>query len=135
MPTTLAVFTNVLIYFTVVAATNILRPGSSGKNITMFIGGILLSLLFVITEYAVKFFKFPVNFWSLSLVGFIFNMILFLLLAAGIFPGLAIIQTGNLFGEQGTLAVDILIESPFLGAIALAVLVTLLQMIYRRISK
>lgn len=129
-------FINVLIYWALVTGLDVLAPGSTGKVFALLIGGILFALLAIAVEPVLGFFKFPTNFWGLLVVGFLLNLIFFIVVSTGMLPGLVTIKVGSLGQEFAPLPFPIFaLTSTLIAAVVVSLIASLLQILVRKIGK
>lgn len=132
----LYVFINVLLYWALVTGLEVLQPGSTGRIFALLIGGLLFAGLALTVEPVLGFFKFPTNFWGLLVVGFIVNLLFFILVSSGVLPALVRLQAGNIGGELSPIPFPIIaLSSTLLAAVVVSLIATLLQILVRRIGK
>lgn len=131
----LYLFINVLIFATTLAAFSVFNLASWGSIIAIVIGGLCLGILALLSEPTLTFFKFPINFWGLFLVGLILNSLFFLAINVGLIPGLANLRPGVLQSEFTPLAIRIELVEEFLVIIFLAIVTTLLQITARKLAE
>jgi uncharacterized membrane protein YvlD (DUF360 family) len=135
MTKTLFIFINVLIYCLLVTVIDGLQVGSFGENFALLAGGLIFALLAFAVEPVLSFFRFPLNFWGLLVVGFILNLAMFILLSTGLMPSILVIEEGSIGSGFSPLPVpELELVSPLMTATAAAVVGTLLQIITRRLG-
>jgi uncharacterized membrane protein YvlD (DUF360 family) len=131
----LYVFINVLVYWALVTGLNVMNVGSFGTVLALLLGGIIFALLALAVEPVLGFFKFPSNFWGLLVVGFILNLVFFVIISSGALASLATMHTGVLGTELSPLPFPhITLGTSVLVAIAVALIATLLQILVRRLG-
>lgn len=138
MSRSFVIFTNLLLF----AFLAILIPGidyrssALGDGLAMIVAGIIWGFAHLFVEPAIKFFKFPINGWSLFFASFIVNLVVLAVFALGLIPQVVTINTTT-FGSNlapiplGSLA----LTSPLATVIFSAILGALLQLILRRLAK
>lgn len=135
MSKSMFVFVNTLIYFAIVASLSTLEPGSFGNFIALLVGGLIFAALGVAVEPVLSFFKFPVNFWGLLLVGFLLNLVFFGILSFGVLPAILQINAGDFGGELSPLPFPrVNLSTSFVVALLASLLATLTQISVRRLS-
>ncbi len=130
------VFINILIFWVLVTAIDGLNPGSWGMYTALIVGGLVFALLALAVEPVLKFFKFPVNFWGLLVVGFVLNLIMFIIFSIGLLPPILTITTGS-FGGGDFRPIPfpiIRMNSSILVAAIGSVIGTLLQILTRQLA-
>ncbi|MFW5702899.1 MAG: hypothetical protein ACOCXP_02945 [Candidatus Dojkabacteria bacterium] len=131
----LFVFINILLYIALVTIIDGLQPGSLGLATALIAGGILFAIAAVVVEPILSFFKFPLNFWGLLVVGFILNLVLFIVFATGLLPPILTIEQGSLGSGFDPLPLPVLeIDSELLMATLSALIATLFQILLRRLG-
>ncbi len=138
MPKSLIVFVNVLIFALLVIMIPGLdyRTGSFGDAFSVIAAGLIFSLASLLVENLIKFFKFPVNFWSLVIAGFLVNFAVLALFAAGLFPAILIIKPVVVGSNFAPLPIPSFNLETSLATVGAAALVGVaLQMLFRRLAK
>jgi hypothetical protein len=120
----------------VVTGMNVIQVGSYGQIFALTVGGILFAFLAILIEPLLGFFKFPINFWGLMIVGFLLNLLYFFVLSTGILPAMVILETGNFGGEFSPLPFPVIfLGNKFMVAIFAALIATLLQILFRKLGE
>jgi hypothetical protein len=128
-------FINVLIYWVVVTAIDGLNAGTFGTLTALILGGLLFALVSFAAEPVLGFFKFPENFWGLLVVGFVLNLLLFIILSTGILSPILKISAGSIGGGFDPLPIPVVtLGSAVVVASVGAVVATLLQILARRLG-
>ncbi len=132
-------FINILIYSFIITILNTLSPGSAGLGMffTLVIGGIIFAIFALAAEPLLAFFKFPVNFWGLLVIGFILNLIFFAIMSSGVFPVIALVEFNQeFFGEEfKPLPLYVKINNAFVSSLIASFFTTLLQILTRKLGK
>lgn len=126
---------NVLIYWVVITGINAVSPGSFGLIFSLLIGGALFSVLSLLVEPLLGFFKFPLNFWGLLVVGFLVNLLFFIILSTGVLPPIIRFNPGSFGAELAPFNFfNIPLANGFIIALFVSVVATLFQILIRRVS-
>jgi uncharacterized membrane protein YvlD (DUF360 family) len=136
MSKALYIYINILIYWVLVTMITGLEVGSMGRNSALLLGGIIFAVVAFAVEPLLSFFKFPLNFWGLLVVGFILNIALFLLLSTGILPAVLVIDDGSIGDGFSPLPIPTIeLASSLWTAVVSAIIATLLQILTRKLGK
>jgi hypothetical protein len=126
---------NVLIYWAIVTGINTIDTGSFGTIFALLLGGVMFGLLAFIVEPLLSFFKFPINFWGLLVVGTLLNVIFFTLLSTGILPSIVVFRTGTFGQELSPIPFPIImLPTKFAVSLLASLIGTIFQIIVRRID-
>lgn len=129
-------FINILIYWVLVTGVAGLDEGSFGVFTARIVGGLIFAAAAFAVEPVLSFFKFPLNFWGLLVVGFVLNLVVFMLFSTGIMPSVLVVNPGSFGGEFSPLpSPSFNMNSDLLVATVAAVLGTLLQIATRKLGK
>jgi uncharacterized membrane protein YvlD (DUF360 family) len=135
MTRSLYFFINILIYWVLVTWITGLDTGSFGRVTALLVGGLLFATASFAVEPVLGFFKFPVNFWGLLVVGFVVNITFFALMSFGFLPAVLNISSGSIGDGFSPLPiVEIKLASSILVALVAAVLGSLLQIVARKLG-
>lgn len=136
MSKTLYFFINVLLFWVLVTALDGLDTGSFGTYTALIIGGIIYAAAAFAVEPVLGFFKFPLNFWGLLVVGFVLNFVVFMIFSIGLLPSILTVSPGTFGGGFEPIPFpEFKLNSDVLVVIVASVLSTLLQILVRKLGK
>jgi len=127
-------FINILVFWVAVTAVTAILVPANGRIFSLIAGGAILGTTALIVEPLIKFFKFPVNLWSIILFSGVINFGFFYFLSLGFLPEILIIKTGSFGVELAPVTVTPIKLVDKTSTVALITgIVTLLQLLGRKL--